>query len=104
MGNEASQSRQGGGKSSLAGFCCNNSLCNNDNNIDNKMNEVQRRNRLAAGNFRSDQVANRLDGSNLSATNNYAAYGGGSMIGANSTGMQFKDEWGNTVPLPLHGQ
>ena len=102
MGNETSQSRQGQGKSSLAGFCCNNSLCNNDNNIDNKMNEVQRRNRLAAGNFRSDQGANRLDGSNLSATNNYAAYSG-SMIGANSTGMQFKDEWGNTVPLPLHG-
>ena len=52
---------------------------------------------------RSDQVANRLDGSNLSATNNYAAYGG-SIIGANSTGMQFaRDEFGNTVPLPLHG-
>ena len=54
MGQE--QSRQGGSRSGLAGFCCNNSLCNNDNNIDNKMNEVQRRNRqLAAGMHRSDQ-------------------------------------------------
>lgn len=68
------------------------------------MNEVQRRNRqLAAGMHRADQVqGNRLDGSNLSANNNYAVYGG-SLIGANnSSGMQFtRDEFGNTVPLPL---
>ena len=43
-------------------------------------------------------------GSNLSGTNNYAAYGG-SIIGANNSG-QIKitvDEFGNTVPLPLQG-
>ena len=67
------------------------------------MNEVQRRNRqLAAGMHRADQGgANRMDGSNLSSNNNYAVYGG-SLIGANNSGMQFtRDEFGNTVPLPL---
>ena len=79
------------------------------------MNEVQRRNRqLAAGMHRSDQqlgangataAGNRLDGSNLSATNNYAAYGNSMVGGGNSTVMQMtRDEFGNTVPLPLHGQ
>ena len=104
MGQEESKQSTNGGKSGLSGFCCNNSLCNNDSNIDNKMNEVQRRNRqLAAGMHRED-VSNQhrgMGGSNLSG-NNYVAYGG-SLIGAsNSTGIQFtRDEFGNTVPLPL---
>ena len=53
---------------------------------------------------RADQQpsGNRLDGSNLSANNNYAVYGGSLIGGANNSGMQFtRDEFGNTVPLPL---
>jgi hypothetical protein len=43
--------------------------------------------------------------SNLSGTNNYAAYGGSLPGGNNSSGIQFtRDEFGNTVPLPLQNQ
>ena len=91
----------------LSAFCCNSSLCNNDNNIDNRMTEVNRRqnyNRAASGNMMSAGQYRASDtlaayGKETYATTNmnngYASNPGGGQT-AMTTG--FKSGMGETMP------
>ena len=95
----------------LSAFCCNSSLCNNDNNIDNRMTEVNRRqnyNRaaasgnmmLSAGVHRSSDLAG-YGKETYATTNMNNGYGSNGLNGAHNTAStaNFKSNgMGDTVP------
>ena len=65
MGNEQSQ---GANKDGLNAFCCNSNLCNNDSNIDNRMNEIGRKN--AYRNVQTGQMRDSWNGSMVDPVKN----------------------------------